>query len=227
VIKGDLTTIRAVCFDVAGTLYVSAEFDALVDRQAEAALADALGCDLEEAARKLDAQRKANTKQFGDKSKVRALEALGVSREEFHGAVSALDPGPYLADAAQLGDTFSRLRDGGYRIGILSNFRRVLISKILACLGLSWDQVDASICEDDGLPIKPSPVPFRTMCERLGQTPQASLFVGDSISKDLIPANGIGMRTLLVGCGEDDADPAVADAQIEDVRSIVDVLALP
>jgi FMN phosphatase YigB (HAD superfamily) len=210
--------IRAVIFDVAGTLYVAPEFDDLVEEQAELALAKAKGWPIEEASSRLAAVRKENAATYGDKSKVRALQSLGVPREAFHGAVAALDPAPYLEGAPILRDLFSGLRAKELKIGLLSNFRRGLVDKILGPLGLTWKQIDVSICEDDGLPIKPSPVPFRAVCERLGVAAHEAVFVGDSLSKDLAPAKGLGMHTVLVESGARDGDIALADVVIREVR---------
>ena len=220
-----LGDLRAIVFDVAGTLYVSPEFDSLVDEQAEAAIARSRGCSMDEAGAILEERRKENVRLHGDKSKVRALEALGISREEFHGAVTALDPTPFLEGAPRLGAFFDELRSRCLKIGILSNFRRPLVAKILDLLEISSAQIDAIIGEDDGLPIKPSPIPFRTVCERLAVAPQDALFVGDSLSKDLAPAKSVGMRTVFVASGKPDGTIEAADYQVDDVRGVARLIA--
>src|SRR6185312_4961136 len=115
--------VSAFLFDVGGTLYRSPDFDALVEDQAYVALADDRGCDLEEAKRLLKDRQAVNSEQLGDPTKVRALEDLGVRREVFQDAVAALDPAPYLSEAPSIGEFLGTLKQLGYKVGVLSNFK--------------------------------------------------------------------------------------------------------
>lgn len=222
--SGSLVDIRAVLLDVAGTMYVCPKLDVLVEDQANIALATARGCSVEEAKALLRAQRAENTERFGDPTKVRALEELGVPREAFQDAVAVLDPSKLLAGAPPVGPFLTALQDRGIRVGVLSNFKKILVRKVFDCLDIDWDQVDASVCVEDGLPIKPDPAPFRALCERLAVEPGQALFVGDSVSKDLTPAKRLGMSTALVESGKPDGDPSVVDYRVATVDAVLDLL---
>lgn len=218
------TGVRAIIFDVGGTLYVCPAFDGLVEAQANVVLATARGCSVEEAKELLRAQRASNKEQYGDPSKVRALESLGVPGESFQDAAAALDPSSLLADSPPVGPLLTTLRERDIEVGVLSNFKESLVRKVFACLGADWSQVDASICVEDGLPIKPDPAPFGVVCERLGVKPEQAMFVGDSIAKDLTPAKSLGMITVLVESGEPDGDPSVVDYRVTSAAGVLDLL---
>ncbi len=216
--------VRAIAFDVGGTLYVCPEFDALVEEQAFVAVATTRNCSVAEAKELLRARRAENVERFGDPSKVRALEDLGVAREAFQDAAAALDPAAFLLGAPPVGPLLNALRDVGVKIGVLSNFKEVLVRKVFACLDAAWDQVDAAVCVDDGFPIKPHLAPFSALCDRLGVKPTEALFVGDSISKDLAPAKHLGMITVLVESGEPDGDPSVVDHRVGSADAVLGLL---
>jgi putative hydrolase of the HAD superfamily len=158
---------------------------------------------------------------LGDTSKVRALEDLGVRREVFQDAAATLDPSEYLREATQLGELFREVHRVGVKIGVLSNFKEVLVRRVFECLGVDWGLVDAAICVDDGLPIKPSPVPFETLCSHLDTGLVDTVFVGDSLAKDLTPAKNLGMGTVLIRGSKTDGDEAVADLVLDSVLEIV------
>ena len=215
----------AVAFDVGGTLYIAPDFDAVVEDQAYASLAAARTCSIADAKEMLRAQQKANYEQSGDTSKVRALEALGVSREAFQEAAAELDPAPFLANAPPIGSLLVGLTERGIKIGVLSNFKERLVRKVFGCLSADWDMVDASICVDDGLPIKPNLAPFRVLCKRLGVAPDRTVFVGDSVAKDLTPAKRLGMATVLVArAGGGEQDRSIVDYWVDSADAVIDLV---
>lgn len=216
--------VRAVIFDVGGTLYVCPAFDALVERQASVVLATARGCTEEEAKEMLRTQRAKNKDRYGDPSKVRALESLGVSGAAFQNAAAELDPSHLLADASPIGPMLEELRKRGIEIGVLSNFKESLVRKVFTCLEADWGQVDASVCVEDDLPIKPDPAPFAAVCERLGVEAEEAMFVGDSVAKDLTPAKRLGMVTVLVESDGSDGDPAIVDHRVASVDEILELV---
>jgi putative hydrolase of the HAD superfamily len=219
-----LEEVRAILLDVAGTLYSSPEFDALIEDQANIALATSRGCSVDDAKDLLRSQRAENKERFGDPTKVRALEDLGVPREAFQDAAAELDPSSFLVDAPPVGPVLLALRSRGIKVGVLSNFREILVRKVFSCLDIDWDQIDASVCVEDGLPIKPDPAPFLALCERLGVVPGQAMFVGDSLSKDLTPAKRLGMTTVWIETSESDGDPSVVDYRAASIDALLDLL---
>ena len=138
----------------------------------------------------------------------------------------------------------SELKAAGYRVGILSN-----------TIGGHWVQhwtdthgfrpyVDAVVVSDEIGIRKPRPEIFLTTLERLGiNDPTRAVMVGDTLAHDIIGAQRVGMRTVLVALAEDQgfvsqsatgertilarpaADATVrADAEITDLAALASIL---
>lgn len=97
--------------------------------------------------------------------------------------------------------TLERLRDAGYRIGIISNLPWGVPSAL-------WEDelvrhriephIDFTVfCIDVGHR-KPSPVIFRTALDRLGVEPHETLFVGDEPVWDVWGAEQVGIPAVLM-----------------------------
>ena len=81
-----------------------------------------------------------------------------------------------------------------YRLAVLSDFP---VGVKLEALGVEGFFDYVASAEDSGH-LKPSPVPFRVMLESLGCDPAEVLYVGDSESKDIKGAHNAGLRTALI-----------------------------
>ena len=105
-----------------------------------------------------------------------------------------------------------------YALGVVSNYYGNA-DRILTDAGMGRlfaVVVDSSVC---GLS-KPDPAIFALAIARLGVPAERTLFVGDSLAQDIIPARAAGLRTaLLIGPGVP-AETSPADAC---VRSLADV----
>ncbi len=91
-------------------------------------------------------------------------------------------------------ETMIELKSRGCRIGILSDFP---VEHKLEALGVA-DLVDFFCCSEDSGYLKPHPAPFRYLAERMNTETRAILYVGDSYCKDIIGAEGAGMRTCML-----------------------------
>jgi HAD superfamily hydrolase (TIGR01509 family) len=138
----------------------------------------------------------------------------------------------------------SELKAAGYRVGILSN-----------TIGGHWVQhwtdthgfrpyVDAVVVSDEIGIRKPRPEIFLTTLERLRiDDPARAVMVGDTLAHDIVGAQRVGMRTVLVALAEDQgfvsqsatgertilARPGVdatvrADAEITDLAALASIL---
>jgi len=138
----------------------------------------------------------------------------------------------------------SELKAAGYRVGILSN-----------TIGGHWVQrwtdthgfrpyVDTVVVSDEIGIRKPRPEIFLTTLERIGITdPTRAVMVGDTLAHDIVGAQRVGMRTVLVALAEDQgfvvqsaagerailSRPAVdaivrADAEITDLAALAPIL---
>jgi putative hydrolase of the HAD superfamily len=91
-------------------------------------------------------------------------------------------------------ETLGALREGGLKLGLLSDFPPEFKLENLN-LGGVWDAV---ICSETTGRLKPDPVPFLELARRLGLPPGEILYVGNSVSYDIIGAKRLGMKAALV-----------------------------
>jgi putative hydrolase of the HAD superfamily len=91
-------------------------------------------------------------------------------------------------------ETLAAFREGGLKLGLLSDFPPDQKLEYMNLSGL-WDTV---LCSEDSGRLKPDPAPFIALAERLGLPPGRILYVGNSVSYDIVGAKGAGMKAALV-----------------------------
>ena len=89
-----------------------------------------------------------------------------------------------------------RLREGGLKLGVVSNFE-VWLEQLLEVLGVSEYFGVRVISGAEGLE-KPDPRIFEIAMERAGVAPEASVYVGDNPEFDVDPAAAVGMFPVLI-----------------------------
>lgn len=156
---------------------------------------------------------------------VAVLVAGGATPREAEAAVArawfAPDPEDLAHPLADLRSLLGALRGDGRRIAIATSDDRGPTQRTLDVLGVA-DLVDATVCADDGLPVKPAPDMVLHVCERLGVDPARTAMVGDSPA-DLRMARSAGAGRVIgvltgVG-GRDDLEP-LADLVIGSVEQL-------
>lgn len=80
-------------------------------------------------------------------------------------------------------------------LGIISNFNTSLKEKLNHHFGNIFQ--DVFVSEEVGL-AKPNIAFYRHALERVGLEPGEILYIGDSMKLDIIPAQSLGIRTLLI-----------------------------
>jgi putative hydrolase of the HAD superfamily len=118
------------------------------------------------------------------------------------------------------------LRAQGLVTGLLSNthWPRAFHEQFLARDGLA-PLIDARLYTSELDWIKPHPLPFRTLAQRLDVDPAACVFVGDRPIDDIAGAAGAGMRPVWVVNDHTPGDPSVAVAHIHDLTELPEVIA--
>lgn len=91
-------------------------------------------------------------------------------------------------------ETLTALREGGLALGLLSDFPPDLKLKYLG-LDSYWDAV---ICSETTNRLKPAPEPFMELARRMALPPERILYVGNSVSYDIIGAKQAGMKAALI-----------------------------
>jgi putative hydrolase of the HAD superfamily len=95
---------------------------------------------------------------------------------------------------AHVKESLVALRDAGLKLGLLSDFPPDLKLEYLGLGGL----FDAVLCSEDSGSLKPAVEPFLELAKALGEDTSRILYVGNSISYDILGAKGAGMKTALI-----------------------------
>jgi phosphoglycolate phosphatase len=135
----------------------------------------------------------------------------------------APDPVGLARPLCDLPGLFGRLRSGGRRIAVATSDDRDPTERTLAALGLT-ELIDAVVCADDGLPVKPAPDMVLRLCSQLGIEPARTAVVGDSVADlEMGRRAGAGLVVgVLTGVGDvAHLDPFadVVVASVADLRS--------
>jgi putative hydrolase of the HAD superfamily len=119
-------------------------------------------------------------------------------------------------------EVLRRLAADGYRIGLISNSHRCLVSfqSHFELQGL----ISAALSSSEHGYLKPHPSIFSAALAQIGAEPNESVMVGDSVPHDIVGARRAGMHGVLVkrsaqaAGGEPHAPPELADVPV--IRSL-------
>lgn len=155
------------------------------------------------------------------------LRDAGLSEDASATALEAAwhapDPVALARPVTDLAGLFTALRAGGRRIAVATTDDREPTLRTIAALGLD-DSIDAVVCADDGIAVKPAGDMVVHLCGLLGVRPDRSVVVGDSPT-DLGMGRAAGVARcygVLTGVGTRAELAPLAD---EVVASVADLLA--
>ena len=154
------------------------------------------------------------------------LMGLGLAQTEAERALGvawhAPDPVTTARPLADLHALFGRLRDDGRRIAVATSDDRDPTERALAALDVA-DAIDAIVCADDGVEVKPAPDMVLYLCTALGVTPERTAVVGDSPADlRMARAAGAGLSIgVLTGVGARIDLAPLADAVIDSVGELL------
>ena len=161
---------------------------------------------------------------------VAIVEAAGVGPAEAERAVAASwrapDPVALAQPLADLPALLASLRagapgSGGRRIAVATTDDRTPTLRTVAALGLGG-LIDAIVCADDGIPVKPEPDMVLHLCAALGVAPGLTAVVGDSPS-DLRMARSAGASLVIgvrSGVGREDELAPLANVIVDSVGEL-------
>jgi len=109
---------------------------------------------------------------------------------------SFLKPYPYVLE------TLEYLKNLDLKLGIITDAQKTKAIERLREMNII-NFFDIIITFDDTSEKKPSEKPFKLAMEKLNLSPDEILFVGDSTTRDIIPAKKLGMKTLRIKRPED------------------------
>lgn len=141
----------------------------------------------------------------------RALEA----------AWHAPDPVGLARPSTDLHVLFARLHEGGRRVAVATSDDRQPTERTLAALGVAAE-IDAIVCADDGIAVKPAPDMVLHLCSVLGIPPARTAVVGDApADMRMARAAGAGLAIgVLTGVGGRADLEGLADVVLDSVDGL-------
>jgi FMN phosphatase YigB (HAD superfamily) len=110
---------------------------------------------------------------------------------------------------------------GRFRMGIVSNFYGNL-DRILEEAKI--DRFFAAVADSSRIGIfKPDAGIFETALKKIQCAPESAAMIGDSLSKDCVPARTLGMRTIWLRTGSQPGDTAAADFTIRSLDEVAQI----
>ncbi len=182
--------VKAIVFDLDGTLYVSERFDQVVWASAARYAGELLGQPAAVGGCELNALRQRLSEERGTlQTMAVAIEAMGGTVPELHRRFAEeLDPQPFIEPDPRVLPLIEALGQR-YTSWLLTNNNRTLTDKILGTLGLEAAFERVITINDTWRP-KPDEAVLDELLEALGCRPAEVLFVGDRYDIDLrLPAD--------------------------------------
>lgn len=181
--------LRAIVFDLDGTLYENLEFNREIGRSFARYMGALLGLPEDEALALVKETRGRLTAASGRETPLSlACRELGGDLESAHRHMAGeIDPDRYLARDDRVIDLLDLL-GARYDLLLYTNNNRILTARIMALLGLEgrFRQV---VTIEDGWQAKPDPAALDRVLALAAAPPQHCLFVGDRYDIDLrLPA---------------------------------------
>jgi 2-haloacid dehalogenase len=123
---------------------------------------------------------------------------------------------------AEVPEALRRLRDGGYRLAILSNVDRDLLDLSVPLLGIAPDLI---VTAEDCRSYKPAPGHWTTFQARSASGPARTIHVGASLYHDMVPAAALGYRTVFINRHGEPVRGAAPTRVLTDLARLPDTVA--
>lgn len=192
-----MSGIRALVFDLDGTLYVSDGVGRQIDASAMRHVAAVRGISPEEARLLVRETRERIAARTGRTASLsHACLELGIDLRELHRRFAAeIVPEPFLSRDERVVGLLQRL-GGRYELHLYTNNNRHLASRIMGALGIAGCFRRVFTIEDSWRP-KPDREVLEEIFREIGRDPARCLFVGDRYDIDLRLPLELGCRVFL------------------------------
>ena len=133
---------------------------------------------------------------------------------------AALKPYPHVTA------TLMQLNRRGIKLGILSD-APTREAWLRLCFINYHHFFDVVVKFDDTGERKPSPLPFKTVLNKLGVAPEHAIMVGDWAERDMLGARNAGMKTAFAQYGDSFGNQDLKDVDyiLEDIKQLLDIVA--
>ena len=118
-----------------------------------------------------------------------------------------------------------KLRKKGYKLGIVTDAPKFQAWTRLYEMKLD-NYFDIVVTLDDARGLKHTGLPFEKAVDLLRMKPHEIAMVGDWISRDIMPANSLGMKTVLARYGrywQATTEDSKADYEIDDIKELLKI----
>lgn len=190
-------TLKAIVFDMDGTLYVSEQFEQLVWGSVSRYAGELLGVTAEQGGVLLQQLRQRLTAERGTVQTLAvAITHLGGTVREMHRRFAdELEPAGHILPDLRVPPLIRQLGER-YCCWLLTNNNRILTDKILKILDLEGLFERVITIDDSWLP-KPDQRLLDQLLQQLALPPEQVLFVGDRYDIDLRLPEELGSAVLL------------------------------
>jgi len=188
--------IRALIFDMDGTLYESDALDAQYAEAVDGYIAERLGLDHEQARERFNAKRSELEERLGHTpTTTGTMAALGFDLDDWIAWRDArLRPEEALDRDERLRSFLCTLKSR-YALAVVTNNSIEMARRTLAAIGIEDLFPHVFTIQEMGL-IKPDPEIYRRAAQAIGVPPEQCLSIGDRPAIDLEPAAAAGMQTF-------------------------------
>ncbi|HEX8960862.1 MAG TPA: HAD family hydrolase [Geobacteraceae bacterium] len=195
--------LKALVFDLDGTLYVNPQLGREIRRAACRYIADLKGIGVEEADLLITETKKILTAASGiDTPLSLACGELGGDLREMHRRFAAeIVPERYVSRDSRVAELLKTL-GSAFELYIYTNNNRVLTARIMELIGVAGLFRDVFTIEDSWLP-KPNRQALADILRRIGRNAEECLFVGDRYDVDLRMPAERGCAVFLVSSTEE------------------------
>lgn len=148
-------------------------------------------------------------------------EAMTVVREAHQAARSTLSDMDLVKPIGDLRTALERFRNAGLLLALATTDDRLPTERALEKLGIA-SFFAATVCGDDGIPLKPAPDMALEICRRLRVDPREAIMIGDTVA-DLTMARSAGYGCAIAvtsGALSHDLLAPHADLVISDIHQI-------
>ena len=213
--------IKTIFFDTSDTLYHCPDFKKAQEECVLLQLSEKKNISLDEAKKLFKEMREKLDVKLPHVSKVEVMMNLGVSRLEMHEKLSTLNTREFLNPDKKL-DAILLTLSKTYELGIITNVLREFLFIILDALEIDKKYFKYIVSVDNTAKSKPYPEPFLKAIALSGHNPEECVYVADSLTKDIIPAKNLGMKTVLVS--KDPSADAHVDVRIDSIHEVEEAL---
>lgn len=196
--------VRALLFDVDGTLYTNPDYGRHQTEVLIRELASSRGWSVERARAELERSKADIFAATGRKTSLgNAMAALGVDlATSVQWRSSLIKPELFVRPDAELRAALRSLAAAGLSLAIVTNNPRSVGLATLTALGVA-DLFPVAVGLDDTLVSKPAPQPYLEAARRCGVEPAACVSIGDRYDVDLAEPLALGMGAVLVNGAAD------------------------